>query len=297
LALFVSVAIALFFSTAIAKAIRKIANAASLVGKFDLQHIDQIPPSYIKELNEQANSFNAMLEGLRSFETYVPRALVMRLIKKGGNKKILSEERELTVMFTDIVGFTSISEGRPAPKIADFLNEHLSILSSCVEGEDGTIDKFIGDALMAFWGAPEEQKDTAERACRAALAMATAIKSDNTKRKTDGKDAIQIRIGIHTGPVVVGNIGAPGRVNYTIVGDTVNAAQRLESLGNTVESDDDVTILISGTTRSYLDYHYTVNRLGYHGVKGKSEEIEVFRLIPGTTKQDYIGGGKDLASR
>ena len=202
----------------------------------------------------------------------------MRLIQKGENREIISEERELTVMFTDIVGFTSKSEGQPAADVAEFLNEHLTILGSCVDAEEGTIDKFIGDALMAFWGAPDHQDDTADRACRAALAMAKEIETDNRIRKSEGKEPVRLRIGIHTGPVVVGNIGAPGRVNYTIVGDTVNATQRLESLGNKVESNEDVTILISAVTKSLLKGHYTLSRLGSFDVKGKEEELEVFRL-------------------
>jgi class 3 adenylate cyclase len=154
---------------------------------------------------------------------------VTRLIRAGDAGTIRPEARELTVMFTDIAGFTAMSETRPAPEVADFLNEHFALLGACVEAEGGTVDKFIGDALMAFWGAPETQTDTAPRACRAALAIARAVDADNARRTAAGRPAIRIRIGLHSGPVVVGNVGWPGRINYTIVGDTVNTCQRLEA--------------------------------------------------------------------
>jgi class 3 adenylate cyclase len=118
----------------------------------------------------------------------------------------------------------------PAAEIADFLNHHFALVAKCVEAEGGTVDKYIGDSVMAFWGAPEPQPDHTERACRAAIGVSIALKSDNMARKREGKPPVRVRIGVHTGEVVVGNIGAPGRINYTIVGDTVNAASRLEQL-------------------------------------------------------------------
>ena len=247
-ALLVAVISAMALGRSIAKPIKRVATGAVRIGEMDLTHVEELPPSAIRELNEQASGFNAMLAGLRFFETYVPRSLVKRLIRRERDQGIASEERELTVMFTDIAGYTSLSEGKPASEIADFLNNHFTLLAKCVEAEGGTIDKFIGDALMAFWGAPNEQTDTAPRACRAALAMAKAMEEDSAQRQKDGLPPVRIRIGIHTGPVVVGNIGAPGRINYTIVGDTVNTCQRLESLSGELEWKGAAAILISGAT-------------------------------------------------
>ena len=272
---------ALLLGRLIARPIRRLAAGTSMVGELDLAHVNRLEASGIKELDDQARAFNTMLASLKSFETYVPRSLVMRLIQRGEDQEIVSEDRELTVMFTDIAGFTAMSERLPADDVAQFLNEHFALLGACVEAEGGTADKFIGDALMAFWGAPDAQPDTAPRACRAALAMAKAVAEDNDRRERNGQARVHVRIGIHTGRVVVGNIGWPGRMNYTIVGDTVNACQRLESLGRSLGCDaGDVTILISEATADRLPSTFLVEHAGSFGVKGKTAELDVYRLLP-----------------
>jgi class 3 adenylate cyclase len=177
-------------------------------------------------------------------ERYVPRTLVMRLVKEG-RVGFGSEERVLAIMFTDIASFTSMCETMSAGEVAAFINQHLSLVSACVEQAGGTIDKFIGDAVMAFWGAPGRVENPAASACRAAVAIQHALAADNKRRAAEGLAPVRIRIGIHMGPVVVGDIGAPNRINYTIVGDTVNAAQRLESLGKTVDPNAEAITLVS----------------------------------------------------
>ena len=281
-----SLGAALLLGRFIARPVRQAALGAARVGELDLDHVEPLRPSLFRELNEQAKAFNAMLASLRAFETYVPKALVRRLMSGGEEPAIGSEERELTVLFTDIVGFTPLSERESAGAVAAFLNEHFALLGACVEAEGGTIDKFIGDALMAFWGAPDRQSDTAQRACRAALAMARALAADNAARAAAGKAPVRVRIGIHTGPVVVGNIGAPGRINYTIVGDTVNTGQRLEALGKTMDDDAEVVILISETTAARLDGSFETRPSGAFEVKGRQERVEVFRLETGATAAD-----------
>ncbi len=278
LLLVLAVAAAFLLGRFIARPIRRVAEGTARIGHLDLAHVDTLGPSRLRELDNQAQAFNAMLASLRSFETYVPRRLVTRLIQAGGEEAVTSEERELTILFTDIADFTQLSEHRPAAEVADFLNQHFALLGSCVEAEDGTVDKFIGDALMAFWGAPDPQPDTAARACRAALAMAAAVTDDNEKRRAEGKPKVQVRIGIHTGPVVVGNIGWPGRINYTIVGDTVNSSQRLEALGKDMGQGQEVTILVSGATAQRLDDSFKLDFAGRFEVRGKSDSLEVYRL-------------------
>ena len=178
-----------------------------------------------------------MLAGSSGFQTYLPKSLVRRLMQRGHIANVLSEQREVTVLFTDISNFTGFSENLPADGVAAFLNRHFTLLVKCVEEEGGTIDKYVGDSLMAFWGAPDSQPDHAERAFSAALNMALAIRRENTARQAAGLEPIRIRIGLHSGPAVVGNIGAPGRVNYTVVGDTVNVARRMESLSKSLAWD------------------------------------------------------------
>ena len=281
LLLLASVVLAIVIGRLIARPIRRVAEGASQVGRLELATIGELPRSRIRELDDQASSFNAMLRGLQWFETYVPKRLVERLIERGAAGHIDSTEREVTVLFTDIVGFTAVSEQMSPRETEEFLNRHFALLSGCVEAEDGTIDKFIGDALMAFWGAPDDQPDHATRACRAAKAIKTAIEEDNGRRRQAGLPPVRVHIGIHTDDVVVGNIGAPGRMNYTIVGDGVNTGQRLESLGKELDDGGDVVVLVSAATAAAVDHRQIqLHQVGHFQVKGKDVALEVFRLKP-----------------
>jgi len=132
---------------------------------------------------------------------------------------------------------------------------------------------------MAFWGAPEAQEDTAARACRAVLAITRAIEADNARRRDQAQPPVELRIGIHTGVVVIGNIGSPGRVNYTIVGDAANTAQRLEALCKQLAGDGAVRALVSATTAAQLGPEFGLERLGTFEVKGKEEKVDVYRLV------------------
>jgi len=210
---------------------RRLVAVAGHIRELDIEHAPALPASRIRELNESAEAFNSMVRALRWFEMYVPRKLVRRLIQSGQTRALSSENRTLTVLFTDVSGFTQLAAAMPAEAVADFLNRHFGLIAECLETEGGTVDKYIGDGVMAFWGAPEDQPDHATRAARAALDVVARVSADNAERQAAGQPPVRLRIGIHSGPVVVGNIGAPGRVNYTIIGDTVNTAQRLEQLG------------------------------------------------------------------
>ena len=220
-----------------------------------------------------------MLSALRWFQYYVPRSLVRRLMGRG-DREIASEERELTVLFTDLVGFTPASEAMSALETADLLNHHFALLGKCVENEAGTIDKFIGDALMAFWGAPDSQPDHADRAVRSVCAMARAIQQDNAARRDQGLTPVRMRLGLHCGPVVVGNIGAPERMNYTVVGDTVNTAQRMEGLGKEVAPDAEIVILASEALVSAMTLDVAHEQAGAFTVKGRVEPVRVYRILP-----------------
>jgi len=223
-----------------------------------------------------------MLAGLKWFETYVPKKLVRRLMSQDAASVSSSVERDITVMFTDIAGYSGLSEGIAADEIARLLNHHFEILSRCIEAEDGTVDKFIGDSVMAFWGAPDHFDDHADRAVRAAQAISLALDEDNQQRAAAGKEAIRIRIGIHTGPVTVGNIGAPDRLNYTIIGDNVNIAQRLEQLGKQfaadTSSDISATTLLTSVTAGQLTSKYLLDDLGDVQVRGRLGRVRVYRL-------------------
>ena len=182
-------------------------------------------------------------------------------------------------MFTDIVGFTAMSSAMSGEDTAEFLNDHFEMVGAAVEAEGGTIDKFIGDALMAFWNAPEDQPDHAVRACRAALVIREALETENVRRRKQGLPPVRLRIGIHTGEVVVGNIGAPGRVNYTIVGDAVNVANRIEQLGRErTGSSGTVAILVSADTMKRASGSITGSEIGTRTLRGLDSDITIFEL-------------------
>jgi class 3 adenylate cyclase len=253
------------------------------VRDLSLDQVERLPRGLFLELNTAAQAFNSMVVGLRWFETYVPKRLVQRLVGQtilgdsGGT--LQSKDRNVTVMFTDIAGFTSLSESMPAADVAALLNRHFALVTACIEAEGGTVDKFIGDCVMAFWGAPDKQKDHAARACRAAVAIAAAVKRENAAARAVGGAAPAIRIGMHTGPVVVGNIGAPGRINYTIVGDTVNTANRLEQFGKEIESGGgDVVVVLSGATLKAAKQRLDARPIGTINVRGRQGQVEAFCL-------------------
>ena len=263
---------------AIGRPIQHLARATAAIRSLDLAKAHPLGSSRFREIDQATAAYNSLLSAMRWFETYVPRSLVLRLMARGDEAPAL-EERVVTVLFTDIAGFTPLAENLSAQAIAEFLNHHFELIADCVEAEGGTIDKFIGDAVMAFWGAPEPQADHALRACRSARAIAACIATENRERQNRGAAPVKVRIGVHTGPVIVGNIGAPGRINYTVIGDTVNIAQRLEELAKEfMTADDEVVALASEATLVGLDTVALAESVGRHMLRGRRVAIEVYRL-------------------
>lgn len=280
-----SVLAAWILARRIARPIRAAAKAATDVGHLELDQIAPLPPSRITELNDQSHAFNTMLEGLRWFQTYVPRSLVQRLINNRGDMPVQSTETVLTVMFVDIIGFTHMSESLPPSEVGEMLNAHFEIVNAAIEAEGGTLDKYIGDAVMAFWGAPEKQDDHADRACRAALAIASRL--SETDHKTTRWPDIRVKIALHTGPLIVGNIGAEARMNYTVIGDTVNTGSRIESLCSKFDDGGPAIILLSQETADQIEDRFTIEPAGKFEVKGREKPVAVFKLLgePGSSRE------------
>ena len=283
LILLIAIFLGFLLARYLARPIIQLSKAEAQVGDLDLENIEIPRSSFIREINEQITAFHRMVDGLRTFETYVPKALVQRIISQGGSGEIVSSESNLTLMFTDIVGFTKLSENRSPGEVARLLNEHFAMVNECIEAEGGTIDKYIGDAVMAFWGAPDAQSDHAARACRAALAIRRRLQEARKTKPDDPR--FRLKISIHCGPLIVGNIGAPGRINYTVVGDTVNTCSRIQDL--CVQAYDGTSaaiILVSDQITMATDNSFEFEPAGSFQVKGKSKPVNVFRL-------DGEGGG------
>ncbi|MTI18912.1 adenylate/guanylate cyclase domain-containing protein [Rhodobacteraceae bacterium RKSG542] len=270
---FLAGAVALY----LVRPVRSAALGVAKVHQMDLKDISEIPRSRVRELDDFANSFNRMLFGLRMFSRYVPTQLVSKLIQSG-KKSHEGEERVLSVLFTDIAGFAALSEQMETQEIAHLINQHLTLIGNAISKHDGTIDKYIGDSVMAFWGAPEPIDNPAIPAVMAATEISRVIKGENTARVMRGEIPIRIRIGIHMGPLVVGDFGAPSRVNYTVIGDTVNIASRLESLGTEVDPYADVITLISQEMVDHLNDMFHVEPVGEFQLKGRAAPTTVYRL-------------------
>ena len=276
--LLLSILVAWRLGRAIGKPIRAMAEAADNLRSLEF-NIAPLPRLHLRELDDAAQALNAAHQALNWFGNYVPRKLVNRLLREGEEAVSVSKQRDVTVLFTDIVGFTALSENMTAQETADLLNEHFALLARCIEAEGGVIDKFIGDAVMAIWGALKRDEDQAMHACRAVAAIKAAVAEDNAARRARGLAPLRVRCGLHTGPVVVGNIGAPGRLNYTVVGDTVNIAQRLEQLGHEhMTPADDVLVLASGATVQAAMLDPRPPLMGMIAVRGRNGETEIYRL-------------------
>ncbi len=184
------------------------------------------------------------------------------------------EKREMTVLFSDIRGFTSLAERMSPEKLAAFINEYLSPMTRIVFDEKGTLDKYIGDAVMAFWNAPVEQPDHALRACRAAVKMLQKLDELKTVWRAAQYPELEIGVGINTGPMVVGNMGSDVRVDYTVLGDAVNLGSRLE--GTTKQYD--TRIVLAESTYLAVREHVVARRLGAVRVKGREEPVRIYQL-------------------
>ncbi|HZH29004.1 MAG TPA: adenylate/guanylate cyclase domain-containing protein [Azospirillaceae bacterium] len=275
--LVVAVAVALVIGRLLAHRIALFATAAESVRALDFRGAQPLPDSHVRELAIAGRAFNNMLSGLAWFETYVPKGLVLQLMRRG--EGVVSQARAVTVLFSDIRGFTALSDTMGPAQVAELLNQHFALVAGCIEAEGGTVDKFIGDAVMAFWNAPRDQPDHAARALRAGRAIASAIEADNRARVAAGLPPVSVGVGIHTGPVVVGNIGTASRLNYTIVGGAVNVASRVENLCPGVQGTDQVCVLV---TRDALDAAGEAagpaTHVGRFNLRGVGAEMEVWRL-------------------
>ena len=274
--------LALLIGLSMARSIRTITSAAESIERLEFDRPFH-RRSRLREIDDAGHSLDKARGALKWFGAYVPHRLVFRLMELGEDA-VRSRRRNVTVMFSDIVEFTPQAEDLPEQETADLLNHHFALLGACIDHEQGVIDKYIGDSVMAVWGGLSRMDDHADHAVRAALAIARVIREDNAIRRAAGQPVIRVRIGLHSGPVVVGNIGAPGRVNFTVVGDTVNIAQRFEQLGKEFMNDgEEMVVLVSGDTlaavkdRDSLGIGPLTSTL--RQVKGHDEPVEVYRLV------------------
>ncbi len=222
-------------------------------------------------LNERKK--NVVIKGM--FSQYVSSALVNQLIENPDRLKLGGEKKSLTILFSDIIGFTSFSEKKSPEELVKFMNEYLNAMTEIVLKNNGTLDKYIGDAIMAFWGAPIPLADHAIKACSTAMEMRKALNILREQYSSNPNDQIDIRIGIHTGEVVVGNMGSHKRFDYTVMGDNVNLASRLEGASKQYGT----RVIVSEKTYNLIKDKFIVRLLDTVRVKGKSKPTKIFELL------------------
>jgi adenylate cyclase len=222
-------------------------------------------------LNEQIREEERIRSRLERFHS--PQVIEMILKGSQETKDNIMEPKDLiaTILFADIIGFTQLSERMPPRDISMLLNQFFSRMTDIIFEYEGTLDKYIGDSLMAVFGAPMEKKDDAKRAIMAALKMRQELPV--IMDKMEAKKRFNIRIGINTGRVVAGNMGSPRRMDYTVIGDSVNIASRLESIAEPNQ------ILIGEETYRHIKREFKINKIGPKLVKGKTEEIMVYEVL------------------
>jgi adenylate cyclase len=213
---------------------------------------------------------------LRSFAKYVPLDLVSKLIRSGHPAELGGEKQQVTILFADLANFTSLAEIETSEELVDVLDQYLSEMGNLITAGKGTVDKYIGDGIMAFWGAPAKTTSHALDACRAALIMKQKSKAlwKNFKNFHHGIE-LSLRIGINTGVAIVGNFGSSARMNYTAIGDPVNLANRLESLNKFYGTQ----ILIGPDTAKAVEPFFLLRPIDHVAVKGRKQVVLVYELL------------------
>lgn len=276
------VLVSAWVSALVAKPLRRIALDSEAIGRFELEP-RPLERSQIREVDQLMLATHDMKRGLRSFRKYVPADLVREILASGGEAELGGQKATLTIFFSDIADFTTISELLSPEDLVEQLAEYFEAMSRALrEQPPGTLDKFIGDSIMAFWGAPAPNPEHAVTACRSALHCQEQLKELQDKWAREGKPLFHQRIGINTGEVIVGNMGSVTRLNYTVVGETVNSASRFEGLNKIYGT----RIIIGENTHKLVKEQFVARPLDLVSVKGSAKGVRIYELMAETSGAD-----------
>jgi adenylate cyclase len=225
----VAVAIVVVFARGVSRPIRDLVAQADQIAHFDFSSRARVA-TRVREIADLTDAFGRLRGVLEGFGRYVPKQLVRRIVRKQREVRIGGVRRPVTVMFSDIAGYTAFSETVGPEELMAVTSEYFELITTAVDAHKGIVDKYIGDAVMAIWNAPDLDPDHVANACAAALQSQAAIAAFNQEQTAHGRHALGTRIGLNTGEGVVGNVGSADRLNYTVVGSVVNLASRLEGL-------------------------------------------------------------------
>jgi adenylate cyclase len=269
----------------ISRPILKVARGARELAAQKFSHRIQVNAR--DEIGEMATAFNFLGQSLEEYDArikkevairsdlsrYLTPELVEAIIQRRANLNLGGKRQQVTVLFADVVSFTPLAESLPPEKTVALLNELFTILTGIIFRNQGMIDKFIGDCVMALFGAPEPHADAPGNAVKTAREMIRWLDVGNKKWKKEYKLTLQLAIAIHCGEVIIGNVGSEKRMEFTAIGDVVNTAARLEKIAQANQ------VLITGTLREQLKSHDNIKPFGRFELRGKNQEIDVFEVL------------------
>lgn len=258
----------------ISKPIKMLSAEAKRIKNLDFSNNTQVE-SKISEIIDLNAAIMSLKSTVQSFSCYIPKNLVKNLMSRKQSIQIGGKAKEVTLMFTDIIGFTSISEEITADKLIIYLSDYFEEMTQIIMKNEGTVDKYIGDAIMSFWGAPIPDRHHAFNACRSALLCQKRLEEINRIWKREGRPVFMTRMGVHLGEVIVGNIGSTERMNYTAIGDSVNLCSRLEAINKEYGT----KIIISEAVYQVVKDRFLCRTLDYVAVKGKKNAIKIHELV------------------
>ena len=274
----VSLGIILFVSLRLSKLItapvENLAGIARRIGRFDLDELPRVD-SRVLEIHHLDQALDESARGLKAFSKFVPVDVVNQLIDEGHTLTPSGGPRRITVMFSDVEGFTSISEATDSQVLVDQLTEYFNVATRVINWHGGTVDKFIGDGIMVLWGAPAELEDAEHQACLAAIELQNKLDTLNERWAARGLHRFHTRVGIHTGVAVVGVLGSNNRLSYTAFGDAINVASRIEGINKELGT----RILLSEATFEGLRGRLHTRRIDAVELRGRQQKLVLYELV------------------
>ena len=263
-----------FLSRRLSRPIESISSALKSVESLSFEETS-VRPSAVREIDQLRHAIGLLRSSLRSVAAFVPLDLVRELVKSGIPLALGVEPRRLTVFFSDLENFSAQAERSKASELLTQMSLYFELFSRAIAEEHGTVDKFIGDGIMAFWGAPMPLADHAIRACRGALRATRRMEAANADWKAGGRPTFRTRIGMHSAEVLVGNVGSPERFSYTAMGDGVNVASRLEGMNKLFGT----AICVSDSIAEALGPQIVARPLRRVRVKGREQAFMIYELL------------------
>jgi adenylate cyclase len=290
LAIILQILFIYFLSRLIAKPLERLERKVNDVRDLNTDSQNEVITSPIREIASLSRAVDTLDHAVRSFAAFVPVSLVKHLIESERQLQLGGESRFLTVMFCDVEAFSTLAESSPSHELLTRISAYLEVVTLAVNEEHGTIDKFIGDAAMAFWGAPAPLDDHAWHACAAAIRISQRMAILNAQWVEEGLAPLQIRIGIHCDAVMVGNIGSKHRMSYTVMGDAVNLTSRLEGINKEYGTQ----ICVSQSIYREVGERLTLRPIDEVTVKGRRTSLNIYELF-GVLSNDHANNSLEAS--